>query len=231
MSNGKPLSNSITVCELSKMEILANFLAKYPVFFDTIGSYVIIFLIIAILLFDWFVLRKLKSKRLKWTMRIMLMVINFPLCSTLFMIHFPLRPMISELAKVERLIGQPVPDFSFLSVRDSVVYRISDFKNDVIIINYWATYCGPCIEELPTLKAIEESFGSKVKVIAITDEEPQRVNTFLMRVEAPVHIGLSKNSFLKMNGFLPVTVICKKGVITHYIFGRQTYDFFKTMIE
>lgn len=213
------------------MEQLVRLITKYPAFFDTLGTWVIIILIAAIVLLDWFWLSRVKSSILKWTTRIFLIIFNLVLCTTLFMINMPLKPMVSELAKVARLIGQPIPDFSFLSVRDSTTYHLSDFKKEVIIINYWATYCGPCVDELPTLKAIEESFRNKVNVIAITDEETLRVKDFLKRVEAPTYVGLSKDSFLKMNGFLPVTVICKNGVITEYIFGRQNFDFFKNQVE
>lgn len=53
--------------------------------------------------------------------------------------------------------------------------RISDFKGKLVIVSFWATWCGPCMQELPVLSSIQKSVGTeKLQVIAINYREDLR---------------------------------------------------------
>jgi cytochrome c biogenesis protein CcmG, thiol:disulfide interchange protein DsbE len=76
------------------------------------------------------------------------------------------------------MIGGAAPDFT---VQDSD-RRISlhDFRGKVVVLNFWATWCPPCIEEMPSLVAMQRQLGNRVTVLAVsTDENANDYQRFL----------------------------------------------------
>lgn len=64
------------------------------------------------------------------------------------------------------VFAQQVPDFSFKDVNGKQ-HRFSQYKGKWVIVNYWSTYCGPCISELPALKRIAAQYRGKVEVLGM----------------------------------------------------------------
>jgi thiol-disulfide isomerase/thioredoxin len=72
-------------------------------------------------------------------------------------------------------VGQPAPDFTVTTFSGRVV-NLADLKGDVIILNFWATWCGPCREELPLLEAYFKSYsqyGFQVLAVATEGSMPE----------------------------------------------------------
>ncbi len=57
-------------------------------------------------------------------------------------------------------------DFSFKSYQGKV-YKLSDFRGKYVLLNFFATYCPPCLGELQVLEKVSKKCGSKVKVISL----------------------------------------------------------------
>lgn len=56
------------------------------------------------------------------------------------------------------------------------VVRVSDFKGRVVIVTFWATWCGPCMKELPVLSGIQKRAGTEqLQVIAVNYKESKRI--------------------------------------------------------
>jgi thiol-disulfide isomerase/thioredoxin len=47
---------------------------------------------------------------------------------------------------------------------------LASFKGKVVVVNFWATWCAPCVKEMPTLNALQSQMGDKLKVIAISQD-------------------------------------------------------------
>src|SRR5580693_633128 len=64
-------------------------------------------------------------------------------------------------------IGSPAPDFT---VRDSEhTVTLSQFKGQVVVLNFWATWCPPCVEEMPSLVQMQQVMKSKgITVLAVS---------------------------------------------------------------
>ena len=60
------------------------------------------------------------------------------------------------LVRFERPIK--APEFSLVDLRGDQV-RLSKFRGSHVLLNFWATWCPPCVKELPTLQAVHERFG------------------------------------------------------------------------
>ncbi|MDY6990883.1 MAG: TlpA disulfide reductase family protein [Thermodesulfobacteriota bacterium] len=54
----------------------------------------------------------------------------------------------------------------------------SSFKNEVIFLNLWATWCPPCVSEMPTIQRLFEKVGDKVRIVCVSQEDPGMVEKF-----------------------------------------------------
>src|SRR5271165_3347341 len=76
-------------------------------------------------------------------------------------------------------IGTPAPDFT---VQDSDrTVTLSSFRGHVVVLNFWATYCPPCIEETPSLVQLQKRMKDKgVTVVGVSwDEDSEAYHKFL----------------------------------------------------
>lgn len=76
------------------------------------------------------------------------------------------------------LVGKAAPEFVVQDGANKVDLR--DLHGQVVVLNFWATWCPPCVEEMPALGAMQQKMGDKVKVVAISlDADPRAYEDFL----------------------------------------------------
>jgi len=99
--------------------------------------------------------------------------------------------------------GQPAPDFALKSSTGENL-RLSEYRGDVVMINFWATWCGPCRQEMPLLDELYSRY--------------QRVGFNLLGVNFPVLFDARKEvSELYEVDAMPVTVIVDREGTVRYI--------------
>lgn len=87
----------------------------------------------------------------------------------------------------------------------------------MVILNFWGTWCGPCIQALPHLEALQKQFSNDVQVLTITDESEERINRFLTKRELSLPVVLDHDR--KLAAAFPyrmvshTVVIDKDGVV------------------
>jgi peroxiredoxin len=124
------------------------------------------------------------------------------------------------------MIGQSAPDFALKSSGGENL-RLSEYRGDVVMINFWATWCGPCRQEMPLL----DGLYSKYQRVGFTllgvniDDDSRRAMKMIdeLGVTFPVLFDESKNvSKLYEVEAMPVTVLVdKEGVVRHVHHGYK----------
>jgi peroxiredoxin len=82
--------------------------------------------------------------------------------------------------------GSPAPDFRAVTLDAQPVAKgIADYRGQVVLLNLWATWCGPCEWEMPSIQALHDDFSpAGLKVVAVAVDDPgfeQRVRDFVAR--------------------------------------------------
>lgn len=67
-------------------------------------------------------------------------------------------------------VGRPAPDFS-LPTLDGGTFRLSDHRGKPVVLNFWATWCGPCQRELPAIQQAAEHYDGVVVFAAVDQAE------------------------------------------------------------
>jgi len=63
--------------------------------------------------------------------------------------------------------GQPAPDTVFIDAADHPKH-LADFKGHILVVNLWATWCGPCVKEMPALAKLQADYPGKILVLPIS---------------------------------------------------------------
>lgn len=138
--------------------------------------------------------------------------------------------LMSVVSAATGLTGQIAPDFALKSGQGENL-RLSEFRGEVVMINFWATWCGPCRQEMPLL---DELYGRYQKVgfqlLGVNLDDDQRRAEQMAKnlgVQFPVLYDESKDvSRLYEVNAMPVTVLIdRSGVVryTHYGY-RSGYE-------
>lgn len=82
-------------------------------------------------------------------------------------------------------IGQQVPDISINNIHNykSSSARISDFRGKLLILDFWATWCSPCVAMIPRMDSLQKEFGGKVQFLSVTNQKENEVLPFLEKFE------------------------------------------------
>jgi len=119
------------------------------------------------------------------------------------------------------LLGQRRPDFT-LRDTDGIEVSADDFDGTVLLVNFWATWCSPCVEEMPMLSGLQQKYaGEGVQIIGIALDDANRAREFAadLSIKYPVLVGqadvvLTGRRFGNATGMLPFSVLVDtKGII------------------
>jgi len=92
-----------------------------------------------------------------------------------------------------------VPDFALPAIQDQKMIDINKFRGQAVLINFWATWCGPCVQEIPSLISLQNEFGPQgLAVIGVSmdqnGEGPVQKLIQKTGINYPVVMGDSKIS-------------------------------------
>jgi cytochrome c-type biogenesis protein len=128
-----------------------------------------------------------------------------------------------------------VGDFTFRLVSDDSVHHLSDYGGKTVVLNFWATWCGPCLKELPDLEQLALRRPDLV-VLAVSDESPEilraatsartaRVNGYFADAAPDDAIGQ-----MAYQGRPTTLVIGRDGQVRNTLIGAQTLASFEAAV-
>lgn len=129
---------------------------------------------------------------------------------------------------------QPAPDFVDT---DGKGHRLADYEDRWVIVNYWATWCGPCIKEIPELNLLAKEYGDRLVVLGANFDVPEGEEADRqvqkMKIEFPVFatepaamLGIEKPEVL------PTTFVFAPGMqLAETLVGPQTEASILKVIE
>ncbi len=216
------------------LEWLALFISRNALFLQEYGNVVLVTIMVMVFLASRWVQRQHQWKKsVRWGVWSILFIGNLIAGSITYMINWPLKPMVVSLSKVQRNLGSRMNNFSFTLLGDAQPHAMTDYRGKVIVLNFWATYCGGCIEEFPDLKRVEAAHGGDVVVIALSDEDREKLARVVPRLDAPPLTGYYSNEeWMKLESFRPVTLILDRdGIIRECKWGRTTFTELESMVS
>jgi Peroxiredoxin len=123
---------------------------------------------------------------------------------------------------------------------DGRTVGLEDARGDVVVLNFWATWCKPCIEEMPSLARLHQTFsGRGVRVIAVSADAPgaaEAVRSFVDERKLPftVWLGATTDSMesFGLKPVLPGTVVLdREGKVRARFDGQFDEDALESAIE
>ena len=126
-------------------------------------------------------------------------------------------------------VGDPAPDFSLID-RQGKTWTLSELKGQVVFINFWATWCSPCLKELPSMQRLytmlaEENF----KMLAILNKDNPAMADFVadqQGITIPILDDTQNVVSLKyfLTGIPETFIVDKQGIIREKIIGAVKWD-------
>jgi cytochrome c biogenesis protein CcmG, thiol:disulfide interchange protein DsbE len=123
-----------------------------------------------------------------------------------------LSPAIAAQSVPSALLQHTAPDFSLQDLSNKETIRLVDFRGKVVLLNFWATWCAPCLTEMPTFNQWQKQYGpADLEVVGVSmDDVPADVVSLLARLKLnyPIvmgdeHLGAAYGGILG----LPVTFL------------------------
>ena len=150
---------------------------------------------------------------------LMIPILRMALLCLIFLV-----PALSGAADLKPWPGGPTPELELREL-DGRGHRLTDYRGKVVLVNFWATWCVPCRDEMPSMQRLKEKLAGKpFEVLAVNLDEPEaRVRKFLsqMKVDFTVLLDPEKKVAKAWNArILPASfVIGPDGRIRYSLVG------------
>lgn len=138
-----------------------------------------------------------------------------------------------------KVLDEPAPDFTFFHSQTDEPAQLSDYRGKVVLLNFWATWCAPCLEEMPGLNKLQMDYRDQGLVVLTISEEDRAtilafeemmpLETVSGRIEDPDAMPDRYQDFLMVR---PSSyVIDQQGQLRRYVPAARNYAFFEAVVK
>ncbi len=135
-------------------------------------------------------------------------------------------PTSNSLAVEEKILVEAGSFKSNLKLVDLQEKQINRSNDKILILNLWATWCRPCIREMPDLVEMQNQLSSDFELLLASDEESDQINRFLSMSDFDLTFIRINNSLESLGVYsLPTTfIIGKDGQLLETLVGARKWD-------
>lgn len=126
-------------------------------------------------------------------------------------------------------VGSPAPDFELPDLTGRMI-RLSDLRGKVVFLNIWATWCPPCVSEMPQIEKLHRSMLGRSFIILAAGQDSSdedAVRKFCRKTELTFPVLLDSSQRLsrlyRVTGYPETFIIDKEGVIAAKILGARDW--------
>ncbi|HLN64259.1 MAG TPA: TlpA disulfide reductase family protein [Symbiobacteriaceae bacterium] len=122
-------------------------------------------------------------------------------------------------------------------VNTGEIVRLSELKGQIVLLNFWATWCGPCRQEMPHLDQLQKEMAGKVRVIALGADPREKPETLAAYAKdrqlslTVAHDGGAASQVYQAYGLPASVFIDKNGFIRQRVTGAMTLEQMKMFIS
>ncbi len=129
----------------------------------------------------------------------------------------------------------PAPDFT-LTALDGTTYTLSQLRGTPVIINFWATWCGPCRAEMPDLQEIAARYEEKLILLGINqNESAEQVQAYVDEIGVTFPILMNPTDAVLADytvmGLPQTLVVNPQGMVIYRAFGAIDFAQFTPIVE
>ena len=150
--------------------------------------------------------------------------------SVLIFQYYQTKHKLPEHIQKNQQIGKKTSEITFYDLNTKPI-ALSAFKNKITIINFWATWCAPCIKELPSLNKLAGFFPKNLVILIVSNERTDDIKNFLMAFPdfypnfIPANIGKRQMlAHFSVQAFPETYILDKQGKLHQKIIGPQIWD-------
>lgn len=133
----------------------------------------------------------------------------------------PPTPLPTRTPPSQQVLNLPAPAFD-LPLLDGNTVTLEDFRGEIVLLNFWATWCAPCEVEMPLLQSLHES--GAVRVIAVTDptdgQGEDTIRAFMARYDLTMPVALVSDITVYATfevAQIPMTYIIDRAGIVRFV--------------
>lgn len=124
-------------------------------------------------------------------------------------------------------VGANAPDVT-LKLLDGRAFRLAETADKLTVLNFWATWCGPCRAEMADLQAIQVDYGDSIHIIGINAGETlSDIMTWVQDLSLTFDIGIDRNGLVsetyQVRGLPTTVIISPAGQIVTIYYGPISY--------
>ncbi len=133
--------------------------------------------------------------------------------------------------------GAPAPDFQLDRLDGEDPIALSDFRGRVVLVNFWATWCKPCEDEMPSMERLYRALHpSGFELVAVSvDEDPSEVAAFRDRMAISFPIALDPSQevsrLYQTTGFPESLLVDRDGTVLERYVGPRDWAIYRKRVE